>query len=464
MKAINIFLSFMLFSVLVLAQDSIPKVFSYNDFIERVKAHHPLFAVNELQNEVNRSTINSARGSFDPKLKFNRQNKSFEGVEYYDLINAGLDIPTWFGGAIGGGFDNNEGSYLNPENRSPVGGQLYAFISQPVAKGLLWDKRRSALRKAENYAKLNEADQILMANQLLFEASNSYWEWFEAYHAKKALEINFSLGKDRLEIIKQRVLYGDRPPVDSVEATIQKDLREIAYQKGVLRELNAKQKLSSYLWTYERIPVDVAKETEPQSLLSTFSDAKSINNMVAQIPVDHPIYTQNNAKLALIRLDKRMALENLKPQIDIVYKPLNQATGNFAENYSTSNYNLGLNMSVPIFFRKGRNDLKIANRQREQTNLNFQQKQNDLRIKLIQVSNKLDTERALVVQFDELVKQYLIIVDAERSLLNEGESSLFLLNRRESNLIKSQLKYYESLGKCLKLKAERANILAQERP
>lgn len=437
-------------------------VLSYVDYIDRVKKYHPLFLSNDLQNEINEFSVRSKRGQFDPKAKVSRIQKSFDGSQYYDLLNAGLEIPTWFGGSIGGGFDQNEGSYLNPENKNPAGGLVYAYISQPILKGLIWDKRRSELRKVQAYVQLNEAKQNLLENKLVFEASKAYWDWMESHYAKDALKINFELALDRLNITKQQVLFGDKPPVDSVEATIQKDLREIAYQKAVLTEKNKKKALGQFLWIGEGVPVEVSESTIPQSLNLSFTSVQ-LSELTDTIPFSHPIFLQNSAKNKLITLQKRDAIENLKPKLDLLYKPLNEAAGNFSENYSTGNYTFGFNFSVPLLLRKGRNDYKISKRALQQNELALKQKQNELSVKLIQINNKITTESKLLVQYEELIRQYLIIVEAERALLTEGESSLFLLNRRESNLIKSQLKYYNSLGKWYKLKAERNNLLVLER-
>lgn len=460
-KAITTSLCFLI-SVSFLVAGQKVKTLNYQEFIKRVKNFHPLFQVNELQYEINANRIKSKRGSFDPTLRFEQQKKSFEGTEYFNLMSTGLDIPTWFGGKIGGGFDQNQGNYLNPENNTALGGQVYAYISQPILQGLLWDKRRSELKKAENYAKLNQAEQTLVMNQLIFEASQAYWQWFAAFHAREALRVNLVLGEDRLKAIKQKVLFGDMPPVDSVEATIQKDLREIAFRKGFLQEKNAKKELNKFLWTIEKTPVMVADQTIPQGIIESYDSLlEDTLNSREVIATSHPIFSQNEAKLAFIEIDRKMAVENLKPKLDLVYKPLNKATGNLVDNYSSSNYNLGIKMSVPVFFRQGRNALKIAHRKKTQNELSFILKQNELQVKLSQLNNEIATEKELVAQYQGLIKQYLIIVKAERTLLNEGESSLFLINRRESNLISSQLKFYESISKYQTLLAERKNILAE---
>ena len=67
-------------------------------------------------------------------------------------------------------------------------------ITVPLAKNLLYDKRRAALDQAKFASKMTEAEQTVFTNELLLEAENTYWEWvqsFEIYKLQnKAVEVS----------------------------------------------------------------------------------------------------------------------------------------------------------------------------------------------------------------------------------------------------------------------------------
>lgn len=77
------------------------------------------------------------------------------------------------------------------------------------------------LDQAKFGLKMTEAEQTVLTKELLLEAENAYWEWvksFEIYELQKnAVKIN----RDRLQLIKKTIEYGERAAIDTVEAVSQ---------------------------------------------------------------------------------------------------------------------------------------------------------------------------------------------------------------------------------------------------
>ena len=141
------------------AQDSNQLKFGYNEFIERVLEHHPVAYQANLRTGMGEAKILQARGGFDPKAQIDVAQKYFESKEYYDLGEGKLKVPTWFGLEFEGGYERNEGVFLNPENNTPNAGLLFAGISVPIGQGLFIDERRLALRQAQALIQKNEAER-----------------------------------------------------------------------------------------------------------------------------------------------------------------------------------------------------------------------------------------------------------------------------------------------------------------
>ena len=81
----------------------------------------------------------------------------------------------------------------------------------------------------------------------------------------------------------------------------------------------------------------------------------------------HPELTEKQLKIGLLGLDKKMALEYFKPQADIIYKPITSLGSGSNINYNTNNYNLGLQLNVPILYRKERGNLQKIKASQEQS-------------------------------------------------------------------------------------------------
>ena len=231
-------------------------VLSFESFISLVKNHHPVALQAEIKAEMGLANLRSARGNFDPKLQADLAQKYFEDKEYYDLGEGKLKIPTWFGIELEGGYERNEGQFLNPENTVPASGLWFAGISVPVGEGLFIDERRASLRKAQAMVKQNEAERDALLNELLMNAGYAYWDWFNAYYNLKIYEEALVVTQQRLDAVKLGAELGDRPDIDTLEAGIQQQNRELNLQQAQLEYRNATAFLSIYLWQEGVIPVE----------------------------------------------------------------------------------------------------------------------------------------------------------------------------------------------------------------
>ena len=178
-------------------------VLTYEDFNAIVMQHHPVAVQAELIVKKGDATVQMARGGFDPKLGSDIGQKYFKGDQYYSFIDAGLKVPTWFGIEASAGYEQNGGSFLNPENSTNGGGLVYAGISVPVGRGLFIDERRAELRKAQIYQKSTIVEQRLMLNELLYEAGKAYWDWFQAHETLRVYQEALQLAQFRFNAVKQ---------------------------------------------------------------------------------------------------------------------------------------------------------------------------------------------------------------------------------------------------------------------
>ena len=159
------FLSFKL-----IAQDSVITTLTFESFMNRVKTHHPIAMQADLKLNQGDAYLRKARGNFDPKAYSDVSQKYFTDKQYYSIINSGLKVPTWYGIEVSGGYSQNEGVFLNPENNNPAAGLWHAGVSVSVGKGLFIDERRAELKKAKIYIESTIAERTLLYNELLYDA------------------------------------------------------------------------------------------------------------------------------------------------------------------------------------------------------------------------------------------------------------------------------------------------------
>ncbi|MEQ9413492.1 MAG: TolC family protein, partial [Cyclobacteriaceae bacterium] len=169
--------------------DSI-KPFTIENFYSLILQNHPIAKQSALLTDVARQEIRMARGNFDPKLEAQLLTKNYNDQEYYSIVNGSLKFPTIFPVDPVIGVERNRGNYLNPEryiDNEFNYQQFYAGISIPLGRGLITDDRRAALRQADLFKELTEAEQVKLINKLLLEAAKEYWQWYNAYYNYRLL-------------------------------------------------------------------------------------------------------------------------------------------------------------------------------------------------------------------------------------------------------------------------------------
>ena len=304
---------------------------SYNEYLGFVKKYHPLVKNANLEISKAQANLMMARGGFDPKLELDYNKKQFQGTDYYSIMNSSFKIPTWYGIDIKAGFEENDGYYLNPQNKTPSNGLTSLGISVPLGQGLLINQRMADLQKAKIQVKLSEAEQKLMAIAVLYDASVAYFNWKKNYEEYLLYENYFINAQKRYTGIESLIKQGDKPAIDSVEAGIVVKSRQLALEDSKLKLTKAKLELSNFLWLENNIPLELAEAIIPEKKLGqTIQETLNISDLVNQdfSIIKHPKIEALQSKIDLLTVEKRMKANMLLPKIDVGYSYLAQPKRN----------------------------------------------------------------------------------------------------------------------------------------
>ena len=450
MKTLPLFFLFISFSAFLFSQEKLPERFNQDIFFKFVKEHHPIALQAEIKVEMGLAQIQEARGGFDPKIEADVAQKYFKGKEYYDYGEGVLKIPTWFGVELEGGYERNQGEFLNPESSVPSAGLWFAGISVSLGEGLFIDERRAALRTAQAMMDQNEAEKDLLLNNLLLEAGFAYWNWFNAYYALQVNRDALELANVRFIAVKQSAAFGDKPTIDTLESGIQVQNRRLNLNEAELDYTNTRAYLNTFLWQNGLIPLEIPNNTVPELF-----DPKKLaaENLKITLQIDssltaHPEIRATISKMEQLSIEKRWVREQIKPRLDLSYKPLTEVVGDnpFSE-YSINNYTWGLQFEFPIFLRKERAKLKQIELKIENNTINLENKRIGLAYKATAAKNEFETTMAQIRLYTKTVEDYAALLAGERRLFNGGESSLFMINSREKGFIGAELKMVELVTK-----------------
>lgn len=440
----------LIFALLVDFELRSQTTFSDKQFFEIILKNHPLAKQAQLQTQFGEKAILYAQGGFDPKIFTHTLQKNFNSTSYYNLFHSGLKIPTWYGLEFKGGFESNQGAFLNPEEKTPSSGLVYAGATVNIGKGLFIDQRRAELFKAKVYYQSTFFEQKLQLNELIYESGYAYWNWFLSYHSMKILDEAFELANIRYGAVKRTAELGDRPEIDVVEAGLQVQNRESMLMNYEAEYKGSGFKISTFLWNEQQIPLDLDSLTIPVKIELLEKDSVSLlsNQEIDTAIANHPYLQVTNFKIKGLEIEKKLKKEQLKPELAIQYNFLNQPIQNnpFA-NSSINNYKWGLTFEMPILLRKERGDLAKTNLKLKEEQFNLENSrayvEYKIRNSLVEYNNAL----AQVEIFEKTVIDTKRLLDAEKALFETGESSLFLINARELAYIQAKLKWVESIAK-----------------
>jgi len=424
-------------------QDSL-RVMSFESFMALVKKGHPLSVQANLQEEFGDATVQGARGGFDPKAYSDVAQKYFKDTQYYSNIDAGVKIPTWFGLELMAGFEQNQGVFLNPESNVPSNGLWIGGVSMALGQGMFIDERRAALRGAQVYQESTLAERERLLNDLLFSAGEAYWDFFKAYNSLRIYQDALSLAQERFVGVKQSARLGDVPPIDTLEAGIQVQNRLLNLQQARLDFDNSALYLGVFLWADGMIPLELEDNTIPylQDELTVSSAASFGQVQLLDQLLNHPELRLTNFKIEQLEIEQRWKREQLKPEINLKYQPLNerQIGENPIADYSVNNYTWGLEFNMPLFLRKERSALTLAGLKIREQKLAFENKQANLQNKAQAALNMWNVTFEQISLYRRTVRDYEQLLAGERRKFETGESSLFLVNSRELSYINAQIK------------------------
>jgi len=418
------------------------KIFSLDDYLDLVLNYHPVVRQAELLDELAQTELLYARGFFDPKIESEFQTKRFDEKQYYRLLDNVLKIPVWTNTDLKLGYERNSGSFLNEENTLPENGLLYGGISLPVGRGLFIDERRAAVKQARLMQDMANAEKVKMINKIFLTAIKDYWSWFNAYQNLQILQDGVRLAEVRFRAIKQNVLLGDYAPIDSVEAKITLQNRLVEANEANLDLENTRLILSNHLWNKDSEPLELSPEAQPVWFGLTVIPEKTY--FIEEARLRHPELQKLGLKLQTLEIDRKLQTEFLKPEININYNFLNLpaiSNDNGREGgLFTNDYKFGMEFAFPIFLRKERAKLRKTNLKLVQTNYELSQSRQEILNTINTSYNSLTTFYQQLDLQEDMVQNYQRLLNAEILNFNNGLSSLFLVNTRETKLLEARAK------------------------
>lgn len=435
-------------------KDSI-QYFTEGIFYKLIRDNHPIAKQADLVQLNARNNLLASRGNFDPEIFTDWDNKRYGSKEYWRIFDAGLKVPTWFGVEVKTGYEQSTGAFLNNERNTPVNGLLYAGISVPLAQNLITDERRTILRQAKIFRNAGDFERISMLNELYMDAAKAYWEWVNAYNEVEIFDEYIRLAQIRFDAVKRSYERGANPAIDTVEALILLQSRQVGYNDAMIELNRTANSLSNFLWTSDEAPllINNLQQLVPVPMKNLdFRAAITADSLTSAMAAlnNHPDLRLKELKVNWLEAERRLKFNKILPKINLNYNFLTEPVGGVSNwNFGgfNNNFKYGINFKMPVFLREEIGNFKMAK-------VKVQSADYEVNLKRLELQNKLKTYYsdyfyfgAQINTYTNVVANYQKLTDAEIRKFDIGESSIFLINSREQKLIESRLKLIELQSK-----------------
>jgi outer membrane protein TolC len=430
------------------------QIFSVRLFQEIVLKNHPIVRQATLLSASARADVMQALGKFDPLLESTFDRKEFGNTDYYSNWSNQLKVPLWLAGAdLKIGYDHFTGENVNPQYITPEQGLSSVGISIPLGQGFVIDARRNVLRQSKIMMRYAEAERVKQILSVWYSAVSDYWSWYLAFTEYMLLREGVDLATTRFVALRGQTMIGDKPPIDTVEARITVQDRQIQLAKLSIELNNRALLLSNHLWdsTYSplELPGDAMPEQPNEKMLRP--ENEQIDTLISFASAQHPNLLILRAKSARLEVERLYRRELLKPRMNLTGSLITARDrfGAFNPHYydiAWRNYKFGVDFSLPLFLRAERGKLRAVKIQQDQLDLDLQQTDREIRNDIITSYNTLLAYRnQLEIQVASIDYQQQLL-DAEQQKYALGESTLFLINSRETKLIDMKIKRAEMIA------------------
>jgi outer membrane protein TolC len=448
MKKSILFIAFLFpFSSILFGQDS-TRVLYLQDLFALIIEHHPMAQQANLYNEEAVALMRKARGNFDPKLEGDWSRKSFDGKNYFNVREAGMKLPTLLGVTFKADYTWTDGVFLNPERSLPDVGQAAVGLEWNVGRGLFIDEGRMERQQAQLAGGLATAQRRSELNRLLEKAVSIYWSWVLAHRQSLIFQKALDAARQRLDAVRESFLSGDKPAIDTLEATIQLQTREYDLSVARMNYQSIAFELSNFLWRDGRVATDWANQVRPPKTADIENfPLPARQTLIQSIGIGHPELRRYQLELSQLEIEEKWKREQLKPDLKLSYSFLGDGLNFNAypeepalSSLVSENYKFGISISHPLWLRKESASLQLTRIKMSRKQLGLENKRQELLAKINFLYNDWENQSQQLELLQELTANYRGMLDGELEKFRLGKSSLFLVNSREQKWIDSQVK------------------------
>ncbi len=328
------------------------------DILTSVRNHYPPLLAAWLEQDIAAGKVRRAEGAFDPIISATLMTRP---QNYYTASNGSFMITQPLrdsGGKVYAGYRLTSGFLPDYDRkiRTADGGEAVVGFTLPFLRNRDFDSRRASLTQAQLDRELARPDILRQSLNFLRASRIAYFNWVAAGQELEAAEALLKVAKDR------DTALGDQLNEGAIAAIVRVDNKRlvVAREIGVINAQRSFEQASIALSLFHRDPRTGAtimperKELPASFPPIQFLDQLTLVNDRGRAIFRRPEIRQIEILIAKAKIDRRLAQNDLKPNLDLTVE-LNQALGgDLPKDIENTEVTALMEFSVPI----GRNEAK----------------------------------------------------------------------------------------------------------
>lgn len=436
-----------------------------NDVLKSVNQHFPLIVSQQEEILAAKNNLLSAKGNFDPNIKFSLVN-SPNGIYQYNYLNS--EISKQIANAperVFAGYRVGLGNFpvYQQQNWTYNYGEVQAGVEYPLIRNNKIDSARAKIRERKFEISLQRDNLNIQKLSLFRQSTIAFWSLIAE---KKKLLIQqklLSIAKKRQRWIEKRVEKGDLASIDKFDnmRIIMQREAKVASQEQAFD--NSSILLSFFLRDKQGNPIPPSLIDPPSEFDSGHTLSKPGEMKVGDLLKRNPMIHQINDKIDINTVNLELAENDKKPSLmGRAYVSQDFGSNNNVPLNRTT-VNLSLVFQMPMYRREAIGRTRAAYHKLEglyaQESLASQKIENELQIAL---NSFAWTEKRIAILKKE-VELNRKVESAENKKFAMGDGNLFMLNEREQITAESQIKLIDSEQKFYDLLADYAYVISSFR-
>ncbi|MFM7032418.1 MAG: TolC family protein [Bacteroidota bacterium] len=325
---------------------------SLEQFLGRVRQSHPVITQARILADQGLTQIQEARGAMDPRVSFMQQRKTWEDKLELGLQDFDLRVPTLLGPDFYVGFDQSEGSKVNPQSATIPGGQWKSGVRLPLGREGWINRRRTDLRQAYVMADMASAQRDQIINDILLDAAQDYHRWEASQRQTDIYTEALGIANDVLNFVRYAAEIGERPFIDTLEAGIQQRTWQQRLEEARIKEIEARFALAVHLW--DSLGVNELSRSYRRSVHAVVLPSPAPvqdSATYAGYLAEHPRIKMLQNDISQQELELRWLRSRLLPLLDLEWSltPLPGSSPSY--NIGSGGQFTGINMDIPIFLQ-----------------------------------------------------------------------------------------------------------------